>query len=436
MGSGCPYYGSVLSGVNESAASGDLSQAATRALRDAGVTQVVFGWPHRAWGGSQRYLLTLMRHLPPDIRRTVVLPEGSDAALLAEIAAAGATCSTIPVALSDRRPESLARRVRDHWDAWRVAWHLWRTCGALARPGTVLHLDVMPTMMTVPLARLARRVGVVGTLHTRIPRLSAARTRSWRLRMARLEAAPGYRLIAANRDVRESLEPFVSAAVRARVPLAYSPVDADEMERVRAGLGLRGSARWRAVRWKAGAADADLLVVTGAQRIPRKGCDVLQQAATEVRATCPDTRFVWVAPEASAATAANGEVRVLTQADLGGTRQDYLELVGAADLFVLPSLEDGLPLAIVEAMALGIPVVSTRINGIPEAVLDGVTGLLVEPGDAAALARAIIALHGDAAGRERMSAAAREHARLFHADAMVRTTFDVYAEATAAVRQR
>ncbi len=89
-----------------------------------------------------------------------------------------------------------------------------------------------------------------------------------------------------------------------------------------------------------------------------------------------------------------------------------------------------------EAMALGIPVVSTRVNGIPEAVLDGVTGLLVEPGQVQALARAVTALLNDATRRENMSAAGRAHARLFHADAMVRTTFGVYAEATAAVRRQ
>ncbi len=436
MGSGCPYYGSVPSGVNESETSRRTRDAAAWALREAGVTHVVYGWPHRAWGGSQRYLLTLMRHLPDTVRRSVVLPEGSDPALLAEIAAAGATCSTIPVALADRRPDSFARRVRDHWDAWRVAWHLWRTCRTLASPGSVLHLDVMPTLMTEPLARLARRAAVVGTLHTRIPRLSASRTRAWRLRLSRLEAATGYRLIAANRDVRQSLEPFVSPAMLARVPLAYSPVDADEVERVRAALGPVGSAHRRAVRQKVGASDTDLLVVTGAQRIPRKGCAVLQQAAAIVRATRPEARFVWVAPETTAAADDAGEVRVVSQAAIGGTRQDYLEVVGAADLFVLPSLEDGLPLAIVEAMALGIPVVSTRVNGIPEAVLDGVTGLLVEPGQVQALARAVTALLNDATHRENMSAAGRAHARLFHADAMVRTTFGVYAEATAAVRRQ
>jgi glycosyltransferase involved in cell wall biosynthesis len=64
------------------------------------------------------------------------------------------------------------------------------------------------------------------------------------------------------------------------------------------------------------------------------------------------------------------------------TRLELLHIVGAADVFVLPSLVEGLPMALLEAMALGVPAVASEINGVPEAVIDGVTGTLVRPGDA------------------------------------------------------
>jgi glycosyltransferase involved in cell wall biosynthesis len=78
-----------------------------------------------------------------------------------------------------------------------------------------------------------------------------------------------------------------------------------------------------------------------------------------------------------------------------------------ADVFCLPSTYEGLPLAILEAMASGLPVVATAVSGNPEAVEDGVTGLLVPPESAAALAKALVALLGDRARREAMGAAAR-----------------------------
>jgi glycosyltransferase involved in cell wall biosynthesis len=77
-------------------------------------------------------------------------------------------------------------------------------------------------------------------------------------------------------------------------------------------------------------------------------------------------------------------------------------------VFCLPSLEDALPLAILEAMAAGLPVVSTTVGGIPEMVEDGHSGLLVPPGDAPALARALITVLQDPARGRRMGAAGAE----------------------------
>ncbi len=83
----------------------------------------------------------------------------------------------------------------------------------------------------------------------------------------------------------------------------------------------------------------------------------------------------------------------------------------AADVFCLPSIYEGFPVAILEAMAAGLPVVSTTVSGIPEAVEDGVTGLLVEPEDAAGLTRALERLAADAELCRTMGRAARRQVR-------------------------
>jgi len=97
---------------------------------------------------------------------------------------------------------------------------------------------------------------------------------------------------------------------------------------------------------------------------------------------------------------------------LGRLQPDEVEaLLGAADVLTLPSTIEGLPYVILEAMASAVPVVAGRVAGMPEQVIDGETGFLVDPLDTTALARALAALVDDAALRERMGEAGRRRFR-------------------------
>jgi glycosyltransferase involved in cell wall biosynthesis len=90
-----------------------------------------------------------------------------------------------------------------------------------------------------------------------------------------------------------------------------------------------------------------------------------------------------------------------------GPRRDLGDLLGAMDVFVMPSLWEGLPLSLVLAMGASLPVVATAVAGIPEVVFDGRTGLLVPAGDAAALGAALGRVAADATLRERLGREAR-----------------------------
>lgn len=112
-------------------------------------------------------------------------------------------------------------------------------------------------------------------------------------------------------------------------------------------------------------------------------------------------------------------------------RPDLASAYADADLFVLSSLWEGLPYVILEAMGHGLPVVSTAVDGIPEAVLDERTGLLVPPRDPAALAEAIVRVLADPERARMMGEAGRERiARCFTLDAMVDSLVALYGEVT------
>jgi glycosyltransferase involved in cell wall biosynthesis len=106
------------------------------------------------------------------------------------------------------------------------------------------------------------------------------------------------------------------------------------------------------------------------------------------------------------------ELGVADQVKFLGARRDMPLIYQALDVFVLPSLWEGLPLALLEAMGAGLPVVATRVGGVVDVIEDGVNGRLASPGDSQALAGAIVELANRPELRREMGSAARDTVRL------------------------
>ena len=112
---------------------------------------------------------------------------------------------------------------------------------------------------------------------------------------------------------------------------------------------------------------------------------------------------------------------------LAGERSDVPELLAASDVFVLSSRSEGLPVSVLEAMAAELPIVASRVGGLAELFVDGETGILVSPGDAAALARALGRLVEDSELRRRLGAAGRARAESsFDLSAFRRAHLELY----------
>jgi len=185
------------------------------------------------------------------------------------------------------------------------------------------------------------------------------------------------------------------------------------------------------VRRAWGAASQDLVLCTAAVLEPRKGHDVLLRAVAQLWRDRLPVRWV---------IAGDGTLRAPLQAQVHaagltecvrftGFSTDVPRLLAGADVFVLPSRHEGLGIAAIEAMAAQLPVVASRVGGLPEIVVDGETGLLVPVGDVGALAAAIQRCAHDRGWAQALGRAGRARAHaLFSSRAMAAAVESYYYE--------
>jgi glycosyltransferase involved in cell wall biosynthesis len=151
------------------------------------------------------------------------------------------------------------------------------------------------------------------------------------------------------------------------------------------------------------------IVGTVARLHRQKGIDDLIRAAPRIFEAAPEARIVIVGDGPLRRKLQRRAARLGLEdriAFLGG-RPDAPRLISLFDIFVLPSLWEGLPFVLVEAAALGKPIVASAVDGVPEILEDGKTGVLIRPGDPAALAEAVVRLLADGKSAASLGQAAR-----------------------------
>lgn len=334
--------------------------------------------PTLGLGGAERFLVDLCRALPAHRYRIIVATVSGEGPRADDLRQAGI--------------EVFPLRVRSHWQLSAVL--------RLARFMRQQRVDIVHTHLFVGefFGRLAAKLaGVPVAISTAqnayapgylLPRAQVLAERL----LARLDD----RLVAVSQGARDYLiqvEGVTPARIEV-VPNAIAwpePVLPVQVEATRRDLGAEGRSP---------------LLGTVARLTPQKGLVYLLQALVTLR-----TRF----PNLFCVIIGEGELRAELEALAGrwalqhhvrfcGLRRDVPAVLQCLDLFVLPSLFEGLPLALLEAMAAGRPVVATDVAGSSEVIKDGVSGRLVPPGDATALAQAMAELLDD---RERAQALAR-----------------------------
>lgn len=226
---------------------------------------------------------------------------------------------------------------------------------------------------------------------------------------ARILRLAGLAVIACGHQVERALI-LAGASVRATIDNAVGP---PPPARERADV-LREFA----------AGDSAHLVVSVGRLVPQKNHEMAVRALAEV----PGATLVILGEGPARASIEETAVRVgvADRVRLAGARADARAVVGAADVIVAPSRWEGLPLAVIEALAAARPVVATRVIGLAELIEDGRSGLLVDDDDAPALATAVRAVLADPALAARLGDGGRQTAERYSEQAMIDAYMTVY----------
>lgn len=294
----------------------------------------------------------------------------------------------------------------DAWNPHRFAlWNLGRVAGGLRRGYRLMQgLDVVETftshsnLLGLPAARRARVPVRLATLHGFIagPLGLLPRIHGW-LVNARITS----KLVAVSEQVAqnaiktERLNPTKLAVIPNGIPMGGQQLSAAEREAARAALGVPAKA---------------VLVMAVGRLVPVKGHAGLLRAIAHLDAG-GQLPYLALVGEGELRDKLEAQARSLGLEDrvvFTGARQDADRLLQVADIYAQPSLREGLSIAMLEAMAAGLPLVASEVGAAGDVITGGESGLLVAPGDEGALIAALEDLLADKEKRARLGAAARE----------------------------
>jgi len=352
-------------------------------------------------GGAEELILNMVTRLPRDRYDPIVCCfENPPGPIGPEIAAHGIPVIPLGIVPGWRSPL-----------AW---WSIVRQLRRL-RP-TIVHTFMLPASLYGRSAAVAAGVPIIIGTEVNI----YERKQRHHILIERLLAARSACVVASAESVKSAYVRQLGIGADA-VRVVYNAVNWERLDATKSP---------GAVRAELGIPSDRLVVGVVATLQDKKGHRVLLDAV----ARTPDLEAVWLmlvgdGPERGSLEAYVATLGIKDRVTFCGTRRDLGNVLPAMDVFALPSLWEGLPLALILAMGASRPVVATRLAGIPEVVADGESGLLVEPGDAGALGAALARVCGDAALRARLGARARTAVRdRFGADAYSAAVIGIYEE--------
>jgi glycosyltransferase involved in cell wall biosynthesis len=228
----------------------------------------------------------------------------------------------------------------------------------------------------------------------------------------------------------------ISDRQRDDLVLRFKVASPDRVSVVPLGLELgdllQRAPDFRGLREVLGFGDEDFVIGYVGRLVPVKDVETLIQAAALARQRLPALRII-IAGDGecrSALEKLTTDLRLADRVQFLGWRRDLLDLYASFDLFALTSLNEGTPVALIEAMAAGIPAIATSVGGVPDVLRDGESGILIPAQDAAALSDAMCRVAAQAGRAADMAARARvDVARRYGAGRLVEEIAALYGQA-------
>jgi glycosyltransferase involved in cell wall biosynthesis len=356
------------------------------------------------FGGAERLLVDMVAtvdHRQFDCEVAYVLEEQDD--LVGVIRAGGTPVHSLGAARNaDLRWMATLRRLLVGGDYDVVHFHL-------------PYAAALGQLVVASLPR-ATRPGVVYTEHTG----SWNRAHVANRMLLRASMGRGERLVTVSQASYDTLP----ASLQRRSTVVVHGVDLSQSDAL---LARRAEFRAHA-RSELQVEKEDFLFLTVANLRPEKSYDVLLEAAKAIANQGLPIRIAAVGrgPLRDVLHARHIELGLKDRFRFLGPRDDVLQLMTGADAFVLASRYEGIPVALMEASSIGLPIVASRVGGIPQVLEDEVDALLVPPGDPALLAQAMIRLASDEDLRARLGRRAKLQSSIFDIAKANRAVGDIY----------
>jgi glycosyltransferase involved in cell wall biosynthesis len=356
------------------------------------------------WAGAEVQLATLLTALArmPDFEVSAVL--FNEGRLASELRDLGVSLQVIPEA--HHHPISIVQQLvgyfRQH-DIDILHTHKYKD-NILGAVSSVYH-------------GISRRVRTIHGFPEPFNGLPALRMSVYQLIDSLINRAFADHILAVSLDLRQHL---IKRLGTEKVSCVHNAIDIDQ---------IRRRVRRTDLEKELGLTRDDFVIGTMGRLTPVKGMDCFLRAARMIKGKGRDVKFIIAGdgPLNGSLQALARECKVEKDVLFLGHRTDAYDLLGLMHLFVLPSLSEGIPMVLLEALALARPVVATRVGGIPEVIEHGVSGLLIAPGREAEIAQSCLGLMDNyefarglgRAGRRRVE----EH---FSASAMAAEVAQVY----------